>query len=99
MDIMTSDINSRIDELMALLDNVDIDIHKYRGTSVDLIYMESIDKIRRYGVAGYQTKFITDQIRNNTCHIQSFLYLKSMEDMLANTKQMIISELDQLTGQ
>jgi hypothetical protein len=80
-------------ELECALKNVESDMDKYDDVAFDLLHVEAIDKIRRYGRDGYKNKYMLNPSENVSQHMQSFIYLKNMEISLKNTNELILSEL------
>ena len=86
------------EELLSLLENVNDDIDRYDSMSFILAQTDSVDKVRRYGFDGYKRRFLENPKENITRHMQSFIYLKNMENMLENTKEYVFDEIDRLSS-
>ena len=64
--------------------------HKQAGT---LLKVESVTKSRRYGVDFYRNQFIRHPEKSFSSYMNTFLYLRSMEDSYREIKEIYENQL------
>ena len=66
---------------------------KYRKLAGTLLRAESITKSRRYGMDGYKKMFIQHPDKAFSSYMNTFLYLREMEDSFAVTRDLYKKKL------
>ena len=77
-----ADLRENLLSIEVSLKSVLSSLETYKDTARDMLKLESINKIRRYGPQEYVKRFLQSPSKNVSSHMRLFLYHKAMEKKL-----------------
>ena len=83
--------NDKFDKAMVKFSHAE-SVH-YRKMAGTLLRAESITKSRRYGIEGYKKLFIQHPDKAFSSYMNTFLYLRQMEESYATTRDLYNNKL------